>query len=269
MSLSITTTPADLESRMEVFSFGPTPGFTSFTYNGTANIGGFVFVGVPTLASFSAPNLVSIDPLSVGGNGISINTCALTNFSAPNLETACFIGIVSNPDLTSLNFPKLRTVLGSGGLGFAVGGNASMTSFSVPLLQTIVGQVEFFSTAITVASFPSLTSVTGDIVASGGLDSMTTLSLPNLVTLNGRMLFTLCTALTTVDLSSYVPSNGVLITFTGCPLNAASVNLILRRCVLNASFTSGELDLGGAAPTGQGITDKATLIGRGVAVNTN
>ena len=44
---------------------------------------------------------------------------------------------------------------------------------------------------------------------------------------------------------------------------------ILARCVANPAYVTGSIVLGGAAPTGQGVTDKATLIGRGVSVLTN
>lgn len=59
---------------------------------------------------------------------------------------------------------------------------------------------------------------------------------------------------------------------SGCSIsNPANINIILAACVA-AGSPNGILDLSGgtnAAPTGQGITDKATLILAGWTVTTN
>lgn len=57
----------------------------------------------------------------------------------------------------------------------------------------------------------------------------------------------------------------------GCALTVAAVNAILRNLVA-FGLSGGLVDVSGgtsAAPTGQGISDKATLISRGVTVATN
>jgi len=59
--------------------------------------------------------------------------------------------------------------------------------------------------------------------------------------------------------------------FTNNALSADTVNVILARAVANTGFV-GTIQLDGgtnAAPTGQGITDKATLLTRGVTLTTN
>jgi hypothetical protein len=59
--------------------------------------------------------------------------------------------------------------------------------------------------------------------------------------------------------------------FTNCDLDSDGVNSILASCVANG-LTGGRVDINGgtnAAPTGQGITDKATLQARSWIVNTN
>lgn len=72
---------------------------------------------------------------------------------------------------------------------------------------------------------------------------------------------------------------GATINISGQKLTAASVNAILALLV-SLDGTNGTtlwgagktLDVSGgtsSAPTGQGITDKATLIGRGATVTTN
>jgi len=66
-------------------------------------------------------------------------------------------------------------------------------------------------------------------------------------------------------------SDGSLMTFDFDSLDVASVNQILRRGVVSGTTTSDyELANGAnAAPAGQGLIDKATLIGAGNTVNTN
>ncbi len=117
----------------------------------------------------------------------------------------------------------------------------------------------------------------------GGFDfendtTLVTLNFPNLIdidptnTQGGFLFITGCTLLTTVTLPHFVPNNGGSYSITACALSASTVNAILAQFKAAAGFVSGSLDLSGgtsAAPTGQGITDKATLIGRGVTVTTN
>jgi len=79
-------------------------------------------------------------------------------------------------------------------------------------------------------------------------------------------------SLTDVDLSSYLPTDNTHQDFSNCALTAASVNHILARCVANPAYIFGVVSLSGgtnAAPTGQGIMDRATLRRRGVVVTTN
>lgn len=105
-----------------------------------------------------------------------------------------------------------------------------------------------------------------------------------------------CPSITILDLHSYVSSPGLLVKIINNPLLSSinldaftfpvggtfnfsanalpdtSVNYILARAVANVGFVGGSLNVGGignAAPTGQGLVDKATLITRGVTVTTN
>lgn len=88
-------------------------------------------------------------------------------------------------------------------------------------------------------------------------------------------------SLTTIDLGSFVPDSfgpnrEHQAVFSGNALTAASVNHILARFAANPAWGSVSpspvLDLSGgtnAAPTGQGLIDKADLISRGATVTTN
>lgn len=102
--------------------------------------------------------------------------------------------------------------------------------------------------------------------------NLITVSFPNLVTVPSPFIITGNPLLSTLTAPSLVPTNGKIIDWSGNALLAASVNALLARGVANAGFTTGTIRLNGgtnAAPSGQGIADKATLIGRGVTVNTN
>ena len=77
--------------------------------------------------------------------------------------------------------------------------------------------------------------------------------------------------LTTVATTAFTLVNATNVSFINCALSAESVNHILARCVASG-LTTSTINLSGgtsAAPSGQGILDKATLIGNGCTVTTN
>lgn len=129
---------------------------------------------------------------------------------------------------------------------------------------------------ITSITFNQTSSIPGFDIESD--TELVSLSFPNLVSIdptniqNGYLLIEGCTRLATLSMPVFVPNNGDQYMLDGNAFNAASVNAFLARCVANAGFVSGQVDLSGgtsAAPTGQGIADKATLTGRGVTMFTN
>lgn len=121
------------------------------------------------------------------------------------------------------------------------------TNFNLPLLKTLFQFSFWQATSLPSLSLPALTNC--NVFDLSANSSMTNFSAP-----------------------LWLPTNPANINFTNCALNAASVNHILARCVANAALVTGTVNLGGgtsAAPTGQGVTDKNTLISRGVTVFTN
>lgn len=71
---------------------------------------------------------------------------------------------------------------------------------------------------------------------------------------------------------SAVQASGTTIDLSGNALSSAEVNAILAACVADSIpqvFTLNLSGIGMGAPTEQGITDKATLIGAGWTVTTN
>lgn len=134
---------------------------------------------------------------------------------------------------------------------------------------------------VTSIILPNLVDVDLGNVSGGSLlifdhAALTSVSAPNLVTCrNGVVWNTLSIntnpVLVSISVPSLAPLNGCNLDFSKNALDAATVNAILARCVAAAGFVSGLVDLSGgtnAAPTGQGILDKATLNARqpGLAV---
>lgn len=106
-------------------------------------------------------------------------------------------------------------------------------------------------------------------------NTLISFSAPNLVTwpvATGGFIISGIGTFKTLYLPKWMPTNGVSHTLQNLGLTAQSVNHVLARGVANPAFVSGNLTMNGGTsspPTGQGIIDKATLIGRGVTVTTN
>jgi hypothetical protein len=205
---------------------------------------------------------------------------SVTSVSYPNLTTVIY-NILLNPGslvLNSINFPVLKTV------GFGQGGNTEITlqefdgtSIAFPVMTYC--EALYFSDSPNLITFsaPKLTTLNGTIDGDSSplLQSVDLSSLTTFNALGPDLEFSSCPSLTTVLIPNAVFSftNSANLIFTGCALNAASVNLILRRAVVSGcSGSNVDIELSGgtnAAPTGQGILDKATLISAGCTVNTN
>jgi hypothetical protein len=226
----------------------------------TSVTGRLYFDNDALLQTVDLPKLVTV------GGAISVSSMpSVTTVNLPELVSATSISAGANTTITSLSFPKLTTLTSF----LTVSGNTNMTSISFPLLSSMGGSFDMTGCKVTTLSFPLL--ATGVTSISCGNATLTTLSMPSLVTVNGAFTCN-SAALTTVDLSSFLPTNTKNISFIGASLTAASVNHILARCVASAGYLTGVINLSGgtsAAPTGQGITDKATLITRGHTVTTN
>lgn len=242
--------------------------------------GGFIFDNAG-LASISLPALTSI----AGGfsaatcpNLVTISMPVITSIGAPS--AAGFIAPGSSK-LQTINAPVLQSVgnLTGGDLSFF--SCAQLSTLNLGSLQSIGGSLWLYvCTALSSISFPALTTVGGGAgTGGGGIDvhgcpSLASVSLPNLN--NSPSLsdfdFSSCGVLTTLTFTNVLfPDNGEIISFDSDILTAASVNLVLRRGVI--SGCTGEFfalnSPGNAAPTGQGLLDKATLIAAGNTVQTN
>ena len=182
----------------------------------------------------------------------------------PNLITVSSdINITWSLLTTSLNFPLLSSIGGT------------LNILSVPILTSInlnsltsVGTIYMSDLpAITSIVLPSLTTVIFFIEIDNDTDVnhlLTSISLPNLVHIGASALFGGNSALASWSAPNWVPTDGTNIDFAGDALNAASVELILRRCVL-AGVTICTIDLSGGTNAGtaslnaQGQADVITL----------
>lgn len=196
----------------------------------------------------------------------------ITSLTFNQSTTQEAIDIEQAAQLISVSCPNLTTITGNG--YFSMDGNSALTSVSCPLLASVLSApgVQVRNCAsLTTVNFNSLTTVGAQLYFNFNA-SLVSLSLPSLTTVAADLNCQSCPSLTTVSVPLFLPTNGKQVLFDSCALTAASVNHILARCVANAGYVTGTVDLSGgtsAAPSGQGVADKATLIGRGVTVNTN
>lgn len=251
------------------------------------SIQNFIIQNCANLTSVSVPRLHT----ALGGSGFLFDNSVLTTQVNASALTYADRLTCSDGLLTILNFPVLVSV-GAGGLDLSVTHHATSivltafktcggtlllndipltTSMSLPALQTIAGNFNFDGNPnLTSISLPALISVTGNFTGDANT-SLTSLPLPSFASLVGDILMTGCTILGSVSIPNLIFADGHTVDFRNCALNAASINQILARGVASATTTSDYELTGGtnAAPSGQGVADKATLIGLGNTVNTN
>lgn len=186
----------------------------------------------------------------VTGGALFLGSDKLSSLSLPALvSTASDIQVQGNTLCTSVSMPSLVTC---GGI-LSLSGMTALASVNLNSLQTVGSRLDFNTdTSLTSISCPALTTVTGDGT--------------NQINCSG------CTLLSSWNAPVLLPvSNATTLTWNGDALNATSVNQILARGVAAATTTDTYNTAGGtnAAPSGQGVADKATLIGAGNTVTTN
>ncbi|WJS93065.1 hypothetical protein NYQ10_13300 [Flavobacterium johnsoniae] len=174
------------------------------------------------------------------------STTNLTTIDLSSIKKLVNLKIQNNLKLVNFNLSNLIEVYND----LDVGNNDVLTSATFPALKIL----HAYDTGILnnpllkSISFPVLTSSKGLYFSNNKL--LTSIELPAL---------------------SVVTDQSITLDFTRNALSSSQVNLILKRLLNLSSNTGVRLDGQNppAPPTGQGITDKATLIGRGVTVNTD
>jgi hypothetical protein len=253
---------------------------TSVDLSNLKTSGGLQFSSDPLLASLSFPKLVTCNP---GGGGFDCSSgTGITSFSAPLLASVLGsqFSFANDLSLVTISAPSITTVTNN----FLVNGCTALTTLTVTSLGTVGGDFMLFGcSALASVAFNNLTDVSGNFDFSD-CAVLTTVSLPALTSVTNGIVSgyfgggslspstaTASPSLTTVSIPNLIFPDAMTIDFTGCNLTAASVNQILARGVASG-VTTCDFELAGgtnAAPSGQGIIDKATLIGAGNTVNTN
>jgi len=200
------------------------------------------------LTSLTFPGLVSIDKsVFIYANAV------LSDFSMPALSQVPGISLQVNPLLLSVSLP----VLERGDVSLL--DNTAVTGVSLP----------FFTTGnFSISGSPSLADISLPFLTSGGVNItgpslLTTVSLPSLAILSETAV-TNNTDLTSFTIDAITGISGNSLNLSGNKLPTAQVNYILHQLAgitPTPEFKIFTLTQSVAAPpTGQGITDRGTLI---------
>lgn len=213
----------------------------------------------PLVNSLNLPNLTTCAELDIEPQG-------LQSLDLSKLETAVSINI-SNTLLASINIPLLYEVEN---LTFNV--NQNLTSINLPELAAIsYGLQSSFierNPLLTAINFPKLVSLK-DIKITNN-NSLVNFDLPLLI--QGNLWVENNTSLTSINVPIFKTFD--LFYFNNNAIPSTRVNSYLNQFVsISPSITGKGIFIGGqtpsAPPTGQGITDKNTLIANGNSVGTD
>lgn len=222
-----------------------------------------------SIQSDNSLTTISLPLLTAAPLQVDINTNpVLTSVSMPVFATtAGAFNVTSNASITTLSFPSLASV----GTNLTFFGNSSLTSIDFPILASVGSTMDFNTcVSLTSLSVPSLVSIGLDL-AGYSCQSIVTMDFSTVTSLGSGIDVSLSTNLANFDINAPFVDTGIGLLLNDCNLTDVSVNKILAMGVAGAT-TTNDYELGGgtnAAPTGQGILDKATLIGAGNTVVTN
>jgi hypothetical protein len=241
-----------------------------------------------SLTSLDLGNLPSIPSgprFVLGGND------ALATLNLDNLKSIDGTFIIKRSPLLTLNLNNLDTVTGF----FRIFGTTG-TTFSAQSLKYISGTFWLQGGSLTSVDLDAVTSIDADFIVSN-IDNLSVLklgqltsvansfyvnSLPSLISLNLGSLSSIAgefqisdnNNLSSLDLSGLASiSDGGGINLSQCGFTSAGVNSLLATLVNALPFISRNINLttftSTPPPTGQGITDKNTLISNGNIVSTD
>ncbi|TRX38094.1 hypothetical protein FNW52_04115 [Flavobacterium sp. ZT3R18] len=215
--------------------------------------------------------LTAVD-LSMCTNLVNLGIDYNTNLSSINLNglTSMYktASVSYNNTLTNLSFPKLTTTTNSDRI--SIRHNPAITSISFPALINSVTYLSIqYNDALTTVSLPVLTTANDLYLADN--PQITTINFPSLTQITSTIQINFCAKLTSIGIPSLQSGNSFRIYNNALP--SSQINMILNK-MLTVTPTSGKyIGLTGqnppAPPTGQGITDKATLISTGNSVTTD
>ena len=253
-------------------------GLTSFQFNSLVSVGGaFQPSGMGFLTTFQCNSLVSVGGL--------FQPSSLTILTSLQLNSLVTVGGTFQPQtmaaLTTLQCNALTYIGGS----FQVSSMASLTTLECNSLEVVRGAFQPSTLALlTTLTFNTLTTIGSLLSLSNSMPSLTTVSFAGMINYESSILISSigCPNVSSVTLGTIgtlKSISGSTITLSGLMIPSANVNDILA--LLVSLDGTGGTTLWGAgktllinggtngAPTGTGITDKATLIARGATVTTN
>ncbi|MES2429570.1 MAG: hypothetical protein V4556_01460 [Bacteroidota bacterium] len=251
---------------------------------------------------FDCTNLTSLDLSSITTTFyISISSCPLLqNINLSSLTSIEGEGLDINdcPQLTTLNLSALQLLLtGEGGLSInrtkistltlsalkkAKGSlyiydNPNLTAISFPLLSQSIGRVDIIdNNLLTTISMPLVTSI--KTVTISGNNALGTLSFPALTAITDSTFYNNSISnnanLTSIAFNNLSTFKSAGFDASGNKLPSVKINYLLNKFVsITPALTSRYFYFQDqnplAPPTGQGITDAATLISNGNSVTTD
>ena len=202
------------------------------------------------------PSPTTIDSLDFSSIG-----AAETQVSFPTLtDVTSFVSCLNNTTIISASFPALINC--SGDVAFA--GCSALTTVDLSNLVSIAGLDVDTSSSLVSLLVPKLKTIGSDNFYFNNNTALVTLDLSSLVTCSGSFVGHGCTLLVNFNVTNWIPTDGTSIDVQQCALSAASVEQVLRRCVLAGVTTcainvSGGTNAGLASLSAQGQTDAATL----------
>lgn len=211
------------------------------------------------LTSINISNISDVQYLDVRENAVlnSVSFSSLTSCKAS-------LNIRNNASLNSINLPSLNSCLN----GIFIFDNLILTSINLPAL-TVAINVGISGSSVTTLSLPALLS--GNMISISNT-SLQTLTLTSITTFYS---FTVIgnSLLTTISLPSLIGMSGGF-NSSNNKLSVTNVNYLLNKLVsISPALTGVDVNLSGqnpiAPPSGQGITDKNTLIANGNTVVTD
>ena len=222
-----------------------------------------------SLTSLTTSSLISSGGISIEGTGLnSLSFPALTTINGE-------LNINSNESLTSITAPLLTTVGTSNSYYSIRIENNGLTNLSLPSLTTLYGRLNIENNAsMTSVSFPALSTIkSGETISITSNILLNTLNISSLSKISKLNLWS--NKLNNIIWSPLINSLGGIEVY-GNELPSSEINEILALLVaagqsgsnLNSNYwIYGQTPP--APPTGQGISDKATIIGWGTSVNTD
>lgn len=199
-----------------------------------------------------------------------VSSCLLSTY--PSYVTT-ELGVYADVTHPSPGMTEIIWRSASVGQFFQIISQPDLTTVRMPNLVTANGDVAFNSDPkLTLVEFPLLTTINSNFDMSTNA-SLNSISFPSLVNINKTFSIRTSPLLTSINMGNVVFANGATrqYHFNGCALPASFINHILARMVASGvtNITSNLSGGTNAAPSGQGVIDKAALIAAGCTISTN